>query len=123
MARTLYFTTVEGLASTSSLTIFTLAESSVERSSRIGSIALQGGHHSAQKSTSTGLLELSTSASKFWSLTRVPIIVSIVDWRWTVQGVGRGGKGWVCVEMRIGGTLPSKLPQPRCHPGEGRGPS
>src|SRR5687767_877240 len=38
-------------------------------SSRIGAIILQGPHHSAQKSTSTGSLDFSTSASKSSSLT------------------------------------------------------
>ena len=42
---------------------------SSESSSRIGPICLQGPHHSAQKSTTTGTSELRTSSSKLASVT------------------------------------------------------
>ncbi len=46
-----------------SFTILIFAECSVAISSRIGATARHGPHHSAQKSTSTGVLLFSTSAS------------------------------------------------------------
>src|SRR5450830_2019002 len=52
------------LESTSSLAICSLPSYSLAISSRIGAIALQGPHHSAQKSTRTGLSDFNTSASK-----------------------------------------------------------
>src|SRR5690349_21133978 len=70
--RTPYCAVVEGFWSTLSLTIFTLPWSSVDNSSRTGAIARHGPHHSAQKSTRTGTLELRTSwlklASETWSV-------------------------------------------------------
>ena len=52
-----------------SFTTSTWAAISEDSSSRCGAIALQGPHHSAQKSTSTGLVAFSTSCSKLASLT------------------------------------------------------
>src|SRR5215217_9085633 len=72
--RTPYLTVVEGFSSTLSLTIFTLPWSSDESSSRTGAIARQGPHHSAQKSTSTGSLDESTSSPKLASETWVVIL-------------------------------------------------
>src|SRR5262245_41522019 len=48
--------------------IFSLPSYSFANSSRIGAIILQGPHHSAQKSTSTGTAECVTSAPKFPSV-------------------------------------------------------
>ncbi|MNT25752.1 hypothetical protein D3C72_1612920 [compost metagenome] len=45
-----------------------LSPCSAASSSRIGAIILQGPHQVAQKSTSTGLSDLSTSASKLESV-------------------------------------------------------
>src|SRR6202163_971559 len=59
-----YFCAVAGLSSTLSLTIFTLSPSEPAISSSAGAIILQGPHHSAQKSTTTGPVALSTWASK-----------------------------------------------------------
>ena len=56
---------VEGFSSTLILTIFNLLLISSDNSSREGAIALQGPHHSAQKSTNTGSLDSKTSALKF----------------------------------------------------------
>src|SRR6478672_10212634 len=47
-----------------SLTILTLPWSSLAISSSAGAICRQGPHHSAQKSTTTGVEDLSTSDSK-----------------------------------------------------------
>src|SRR5579863_5570805 len=44
--------------------ILTRPSYSSDNSSRIGPIALQGPHHSAQKSTSTGVRDWTTSAAK-----------------------------------------------------------
>src|SRR6185369_11401451 len=59
-----YFEAVFGLSSTFSFTILTLSPIAPEISSRAGAIIRQGPHHSAQKSTTTGPVALSTSASK-----------------------------------------------------------
>jgi hypothetical protein len=53
---------------------------SVASSSRNGAIILQGPHHSAQKSTSTGSLARSTTASKLLSLTGVGFIADSSVW-------------------------------------------
>src|ERR1022692_2289357 len=54
-----------GLWSTLTLATFTRPDCSVAISSSTGASILQGPHHSAQKSTSTGWVDFSTSASKF----------------------------------------------------------
>src|SRR5436309_9887534 len=59
-----YFEAVFGLSSTFSLTILTLSPIAPEISSSAGAIMRQGPHHSAQKSTTTGPVALSTSVSK-----------------------------------------------------------
>src|ERR1700742_520738 len=59
-----YFEAVFGLSSTFSLTILTLSPITPEISSSAGAIMRQGPHPSAQKSTTTGPVALSTSASK-----------------------------------------------------------
>ena len=59
-----YFEAVFGLSSTLSFTILTLSPIAPEISSSAGAIMRQGPHHSAQKSTTTGPVALSTSASK-----------------------------------------------------------
>src|SRR6202008_1055580 len=59
-----YFCAVAGLSSTLSLTILTLPLSEPAISSSAGAIILHGPHHSAQKSTTTGSVALSTWASK-----------------------------------------------------------
>src|SRR6201988_4948530 len=64
-----YFAAVPGFSSTLSLTIFTLPLSEVELSSSAGPIIRHGPHHSAQKSTTTGPLALSTSFSNVASVT------------------------------------------------------
>src|ERR1700756_2789390 len=64
-----YLAAVPGFSSTLSLTIFTLPLSEVEISSSAGEIMRQGPHHSAQKSTTTGPLALSTSISNVASVT------------------------------------------------------
>src|SRR2546423_15694117 len=58
---TWYARVVSGLASMSSLTTGTLSASSVAISSSTGPTLRHGPHHSAQKSTSTGLSDGSTA--------------------------------------------------------------
>src|SRR5262245_39676596 len=72
-----YFCAVAGLSSTLSLTILTLLPSvPPEISSSTGAIILQGPHHSAQKSTTTGPLALSTSDSNVSSETLATAMVN-----------------------------------------------
>src|SRR5215813_10961150 len=59
-----YLLAVCGFSSTLSLTILTLPLSEPAISSSAGAIILQGPHHSAQKSTTTGSVALRTWASK-----------------------------------------------------------
>ena len=69
MPRMLNFPGMSGFASTSTLQTLTFPAYSVAISSRIGAIILQGPHHSAQKSTSTGKSLERTSVSKLSSVT------------------------------------------------------
>src|SRR5690348_1547074 len=69
MPRTPYFIGVCGFSSMLILAMVTLPFISLANSSRKGAIALQGPHHSAQKSTSTGPVARRTSASKDVSVT------------------------------------------------------
>src|SRR3954454_5991528 len=63
-----YFAAVLGFSSTFNLTIFTLPLSEpAARSSSAGPIIRQGPHHSAQKSTTTGLVDCNTSESNVLS--------------------------------------------------------
>src|SRR6202142_3356292 len=71
-----YFEAVFGLSSTFSFTILTLSPIAPEISSSAGAIMRQGPHHSAQKSTTTGPVALSTSASKSASET-LPTAIAI----------------------------------------------
>ena len=64
MPRTLYFCGVSGFSSIFNFTIEMLSPLSSEISSNAGPIALHGPHHSAQKSTKTGLSDCKTSAEK-----------------------------------------------------------
>ena len=74
MPRTPYLRGVCGFSSILTLATVTRPSISVASSSRNGAIILQGPHHSAQKSTSTGSLAFSTTASKLVSLTAVGFI-------------------------------------------------
>src|SRR5437016_1591796 len=76
MARTPNRPAVIGLASTSSFAIRTLSFS-VAISSRTGPTMRQGPHQVAQKSTSTGVSDLSTSCSKLWSFTTCGFAISV----------------------------------------------
>src|SRR6201989_2921549 len=59
-----YFDATPGFSSTLSFTILTLSPMLPAISSSAGALMRHGPHHSAQKSTTTGLVDLSTSASK-----------------------------------------------------------
>src|ERR1700674_1470663 len=63
-----YLAAVAGFSSTLTFTTLSLPCSSPAPSSTMGEITRQGPHHSAQKSTSTGSADFSTSASKDESL-------------------------------------------------------
>src|SRR5712691_10525392 len=63
-----YLAAVAGFSSTLTFTTLSLPCSSPATSSTMGEITRQGTHHSAQKSTSTGSADFSTSASKDESL-------------------------------------------------------
>src|SRR5437868_5582096 len=71
-----YLEAVCGFSSTLSLTILTLSPIAPAISSSAGPIMRQGPHHSAQKSTTTGPVALSTSASKSASET-LPTAIGI----------------------------------------------
>ena len=65
-----------GFSSTLTLTIFIFSPYSSESSSNDGPIILHGPHHSAQKSTTTGVLDLVTSDSNVSSVTAIVAIFS-----------------------------------------------
>src|SRR5262245_51243159 len=69
--------TAAGAISTFSLTTFSLSSYFSASDSTVGASILQGGHHAAQKSTSTGWDDFKTSLSKFVSLTSVTY--SLID--------------------------------------------
>ena len=62
---TRYLAAISLAASVSSLHIFTFPAAWSASSSINGAMALHGGHQVAQKSTTTGTSDFSTSASKF----------------------------------------------------------
>src|SRR3974377_717886 len=64
-----YFAAVCGFSSTLSLTTFTFGPSEPAISSSAGAMLRQGPHHSAQKSTTTGLVAFNTSDSNVLSET------------------------------------------------------
>src|SRR6056297_2916797 len=82
MPRTPMAAAVLGLVSTSTLAILMESPYSAASSSSAGPICLQGPHHSAQKSTTTGTLEFLTSASKVSSVTATVDI-------WVLLAAGR----------------------------------
>src|SRR3954451_14373960 len=96
MPRMPYFFGVAGLWSMLILAIFSLPSRFCAISSSAGAIILQGPHHSAQKSTSTGPDAFRTSVSKELSLTWVVLI---------------GVPSLIAVSRRRDGTVtgPSKL--------------
>src|SRR3954468_5994557 len=98
-----------------------LSECSVAISSRTGATILHGPHHSAQKSTSTGLSLPSTSLAKLASVTVTVLPAMVVlllgrlarmrppeqpDGRWIYAGRGRRG----C--LRVRSALVEGLGQP-----------
>src|SRR5689334_1841286 len=79
MPRTPYFIGVCGFSSMLTLATVTFPAMSVASSSRNGAIIRHGPHHSAQKSTSTGPLARSTSASKLLSVTAIGFICGVLQ--------------------------------------------
>src|SRR6185312_8679568 len=84
-----YFDATPGFSSTLSFTILTLSPMTPAISSRAGAIMRQGPHHSAQKSTTTGLVDLSTSVSNVASET-LPTVMGITSSNrdWSQLGAG-----------------------------------
>src|SRR5574341_1813830 len=80
---------VLGLASVSSLATLTLPSYSWAIWSTIGAIILQGWHHSAQKSTSTGSPESSTSSSKDESVTANGFAIGVLTPRCRLSAARR----------------------------------
>src|ERR1700730_18370420 len=78
MPVTFYRIRVAAVRSTSILLPLTFPRYSPASSSTIGAIARQGPHHAAQKSTSTGLSDFSTSESKFASVTSTVPLLAIL---------------------------------------------
>src|SRR5258706_11721799 len=77
MPLTLKRAAVELFASTSSLPTLTRPLYSSAIASTVGAIARQGAHQAAQKSTRTGVLDFTTSASKFASV--ISIVLAPMD--------------------------------------------
>src|SRR5215217_1031327 len=89
-----------------SLAIVSLSPCSAAISSRTGATILQGPHHSAQKSTSTGLSLPSTSLAKLASVTVLvlpamsfSLSVGAVEGGSEKGGSGKGGSGKGGVEV------------------------
>src|SRR5665213_3678139 len=72
-----YLAEISGLASTSTLMTSTLSAWSTEISSRMGPTFRQGPHHSAQKSTMTGLSEFRTTSAKVASVAVFALLMVI----------------------------------------------
>src|SRR5919204_5136097 len=70
-----------GFSSTFSFAIVSLPWCSAAISSSTGEIILHGPHHSAQKSTSTGVLDWSTSVSNVASVTAAALLIPIGAFR------------------------------------------
>src|SRR6476659_1258249 len=88
-----------------SLTILTLPSRSLAIYSSAGAICRQGPHHSAQKSTTTGVDDFNTSASKVSSETvAVAIYLLLLGRRRSVAGRGRS-----CGLKLNLGPLPGKV--------------
>ena len=70
-----YFIAIAPSSSVFNLTIFNLSPCSLEISSKIGPTAQHGPHHSAQKSTNTGVVLFKTTCSKSAAVTLVVAII------------------------------------------------
>src|SRR5689334_11464662 len=81
-----------------SLAIVSLSACSAAISSRTGATILHGPHHSAQKSTSTGLSLPRTSVAKVASVTVLVLPAMVVLPEGLLEGVGgtTGGAGFLC---------------------------
>src|SRR6056297_667097 len=75
MLRIPYFAAMVGLLSTSTLPQIARSLYSSDNSSTNGPIIRHGPHHSAQKSSNTGLSDFNTISSKFLSVISTVIIV------------------------------------------------
>src|SRR6266540_6909670 len=76
-----------GFSSTLSLAMVTLPLCSSAISSSTGEIILHGPHHSAQKSTSTGVLDWSTWLSNVASVTAAALVIPPVPPRTVIPGL------------------------------------
>src|SRR5215212_9147019 len=93
-----YFVAMPVFSSTLTLTILTFSPIEPAISSRAGAIMRHGPHHSAQKSTTTGLVALSTSVSNVASETLPTLMGHLV--------------------FRIGGNHPPQVRERMDAPGE-----
>src|SRR6185437_11358657 len=75
-------------------------EYSLAMSSSIGAIDLHGPHHSAQKSSNTGVSDFSTSVSKSASLTWVMCSLMVGPATGMMIGLGQGGGGAAGLQAR-----------------------
>src|SRR5919109_4552883 len=78
---------ISGFSSTLSLAMVTLPWCSSAISSSTGETILQGPHHSAQKSTSTGVLDWSTSRSNVASVTAAALLIPPVPPRTVIPAL------------------------------------
>src|ERR1700724_2367794 len=101
-----YLEAVFGLSSTFSFTILTLSPMVPEISSSAGAIMRQGPHHSAQKSTTTGPVALSTSASKSVSET-LPTAIGVPRSVW--EDAAKGIAAWIMQATYERGVAGSSL--------------
>src|SRR2546422_36383 len=74
-----------------SLTTWSLSACSAAISSSTGATILHGPHHSAQKSTSTGLSLDSTSLANVASVTVLVLAPTAASWWWWVRVPGNAG--------------------------------
>jgi hypothetical protein len=91
MPRTPYLEGESGFSSMLIFMILAFGPNSLAISSKDGPIILQGPHHSAQKSTTTGVVELITSASKLASVT-LWVDMSFLQIGSVTEVVTNGGK-------------------------------
>src|SRR5439155_15989475 len=124
IALMLYLTAMLRLASVSTLPTLTLPANSSATASMVGASIRQGMHHSAQKSTSTGVPALSTSASKLASVNSLTLALAM-DTPWVGPGImiwsPRGGcQTGGC--LRAGGRpgRPARLGHGGPHRGRGK---
>src|SRR5690606_17800197 len=117
--RTWYFMAVLRFWSMSTFTTLALPAYSAASWSRAGAIILQGPHHCAQKSTSTGSSDCRTALSKSASVAWITVsFMGSPGWkRSTRGGAGLRSGGWVLLNWGVPRPEPSALRNPRAPTG------